>query len=175
MTSIARPSRPPRPGVGPDGHNAAVDLREELLPPPVTPQRLSEVAREIERIADLAGSGGAAEEAVAAFNERTGHDYVPSDFAWYGASRDLADFAREAARPARPRVAEVTREELVEIVRRVEADPAGEDVEYYLRLFDCNTPHPRACDLIFHPPAGLEDASPGRIVDAALAYRPIAL
>ncbi|MEU4094405.1 bacteriocin immunity protein [Streptomyces sp. NPDC026673] len=152
-----------------------MDLRPELLPPPVDPERLTQVAREIERIADLAGSGGPAEEAVAAFNERTGHTYLPSDFAWYHASRGLEEFAREAARPARPRVADVTREELVEIVRRITADPAGEDADYYLLLFDCNTLHPRACDLIFRPPAGLEDASPGRIVDAALAYRPIAL
>lgn len=152
-----------------------MDLRAELLPPPVSPERLAEVAREIERIEDLAGSGGPTEEAVAAFNERTGHDYLLSDFVRYDASRDLEEFAREAARPARPRVADITREELVEIVRRVDADPAGEDTDYYLRLFDCNTPHPRACDLLFHPPAGLEDAPPERIVDAALAYRPIAL
>ncbi|MFE0629787.1 bacteriocin immunity protein [Streptomyces sp. NPDC058864] len=152
-----------------------MDLRAELLPPPVTPERLAEVAREIERIAGLTGCGEAAEKAVAAFNERTGHDYRPSDFARYDASRGLEEFAREAARPARPRVADITREELVEIVRRVDADPAGEDTDYYLLLFDCNTPHPRACDLLFHPPAGLEDAPPGRVVDAALAYRPIAL
>ncbi|MDX2852482.1 bacteriocin immunity protein [Actinacidiphila glaucinigra] len=152
-----------------------MDLRPELLPPPVSPERLAELAREIERIEDLAGSGEPAEQAVTAFNGRTGHDYLLSDFTCYDASRGLEEFAREAARPARTRVADVTREELAEIVRRVEADPAGEDTDYYLLLFDCNTPHPRACDLIFHPPAGLEDAPPERIVDAAFAYRPIAL
>ncbi|WP_406267428.1 bacteriocin immunity protein [Actinacidiphila glaucinigra] len=143
-----------------------MDLRPELLPPPVSPERLAELAREIELIEDLAGSGERAEQAVTAFNERTGHDY---------ASRGLEEFARETARPARPRVADVTREELAEIVRRVITDPAGEDTDYYLLFFECNTPHPRACGLIFHPPAGLEDASPERIVEAALAYRPIAL
>ncbi|WP_326573084.1 bacteriocin immunity protein [Actinacidiphila glaucinigra] len=152
-----------------------MDLRPELLPPPVSPERLAEVAREIERIEDLVGAGEPAKKAVAAFDERTGHDYLLSDFAWYGASRNLEEFAREAARPARPRVADITREELVEIVRRVEDDPAGEDTDYYLLLFDCNTPHPRASGLLFHPPAGLEDASAEQIVDAALAYRPIAL
>ncbi|SNT42021.1 hypothetical protein SAMN05216252_124102 [Actinacidiphila glaucinigra] len=163
------------PAVGARAHNACVDLRPELLPPPVGPKRLAELAREIERIEDLAGSGEPADQAVAAFNERTGHDYLLSDFTCYDASRGLEEFAREAARPARPRVADITREELVEIVRRVEADPAGEDTDYHLLLLDCNTPHPRACDLLFHPPAGLEDAPPERIVEAALAYRPIAL
>ncbi|MEU1620652.1 bacteriocin immunity protein [Streptomyces sp. NPDC005722] len=152
-----------------------MDLRAELLPPPVSPQRLAELAREIERVAHLAGSGRPFDEAVAAFNQRTGHAYLPSDFPWYDAARGLKEFAREAARPARPRVPDVTREELVEIVRRVTADPAGEDTDYYLLLFQSNTLHPRACDLVFHPPAGLEDASPEQIVDAALAYRPIAL
>jgi hypothetical protein len=69
----------------------------------------------------------------------------------------------------------VTRDELIEIVRRIEADPAGDDADHYLCLFGADTPHPRAVDLIFHPPAGLAGASPARIVDAALAYRPIAL
>ncbi|WP_431962100.1 hypothetical protein [Actinacidiphila sp. bgisy160] len=152
-----------------------MNLRAELLPPPVSPERLAEPAHEIECVARLAGTGGPFEEAVSAFNERTGHDYLPSDLAWYHTSRDLEDFAREAARPAQPRVAGVTREELVGIVRRVTDGAVGADTDHHLLLFDCNTPHPRACDLLFHPPAGLEDATPERIVDAALAYRPIAL
>ncbi|MGI5350730.1 hypothetical protein ACQEU8_21505 [Streptomyces sp. CA-250714] len=150
-----------------------MDLRPELLPPPVDRQRLEATCHEIDRIADLIARGGAADDAVAAFNTTTGHAYTPLDFAGYHGSRSVEDFAREAARPARPKVPGITRDELVEIVRRVlSCDP---DSDYYLRLFDVNVPHPRAVGLIFHPPAELRDASAESITDAALEYRAIAL
>jgi hypothetical protein len=79
----------------------------------------------------------------------------------------------EAARPVRPRLPDITREELVEIVRRVLE--GGPEEDHYLRLFETNVAHPGASGLIFHPPAGLEGASPEQIVDAAMAHRPIAL
>ncbi|MFE0460397.1 hypothetical protein ACFW1A_14235 [Kitasatospora sp. NPDC058965] len=137
-------------------------------------QRQDELSREIVRIADLVLRGAEnADEEIAAFNARTGHDYVALDFAEYDASRDVAEFALEAARPARPRIADVTTDELVEIVRRILAgDPES---DYYLRLLEANVTHPRVSDLIFHPPAGLRDASAEQIVDEALRYRPIAL
>ncbi|WRZ88029.1 hypothetical protein OHB54_02510 [Streptomyces sp. NBC_01007] len=150
-----------------------MDLRSELLPPPVEQQHLEEVCSEIERIGDLIASGGPADDAVAAFNERTGHEYVSLDFTEYYGWRDLQDFAREAARPAWPKVPDITRDELAEIVRRVLAnDP---EADYYLRLFEVNVPHPQATSLIYHPPAELQDASAQAIVDAALSYRAIAL
>ncbi|GAB2635360.1 hypothetical protein ABI214_25230 [Prescottella soli] len=152
----------------------AVDLRAELLPPSVSQQRLDELCREISRIADLVlcGSESAGQE-IEAFNARTGHDYAALDFVEYDESRDLAEFALEVARPVRPRIADMTTDELVEIVGRILAgDP---DSDYYLRLLDANMAHPRVSDLIFHPPAELRDASAEQIVDEALRYRPIAL
>ncbi|MEU9056354.1 hypothetical protein AB0D37_39195 [Streptomyces sp. NPDC048384] len=68
---------------------------------------------------------------------------------------------------------DVTRDELVEVVRRIRE--CGPDEEHYRLLFDTNVRHPSASALIIHPPAGLEEASAEEIVDAALAYRPIAL
>ncbi|MEV5752415.1 hypothetical protein AB0L00_31750 [Actinoallomurus sp. NPDC052308] len=134
-----------------------------------------EISEEIERISDLVCQGrrSAADKAVAAFNARTGHTYAVPDFVEYDASRSLEEFALEAARPARPRVSDITRPELAEIVRKIMAgDP---ETDYYLRLLGVNVAHPRASDLIFHPPAELQDASAETIVDAALSYRPIAL
>ncbi|MFB7326424.1 hypothetical protein [Streptomyces sp. NPDC056190] len=160
--------------VGADEILHAVDLRPELMPPPVSRQRLDELCGEIERIADLVLTRAeAADEAITAFNAMTGHDYVTLDFAEYDAGRSLEEFAVEAARPARPRVADITREELAEIVRRLLTDSSESD--YYLRLLEANVLHPRVSDLIFHPPAELQDASAERIVDEALRYRPIAL
>ncbi|MFD5635764.1 hypothetical protein ACFWJM_16725 [Streptomyces sp. NPDC127077] len=161
-------------GVGMDGHNSAVDLRPELLPAPVSRQRLAEVCAEVERIADLLETRPeAAGEAIEAFNAMTGHDYVALDFAEYDGSRSLEEFGREAARPARPVVADVTQDELVEIVRRLLT--VSPESDYYLRLLEANVSHPRVSDLVFHPSDDLQDASAEQIVDAALKYRPIAL
>src|SRR5689334_7961592 len=111
-----------------DGHNSTVDLRPELLPPPVSRQRLDELCAEVERIADLLETRPeAAGEAIEAFNAMTGHDYVALDFAEYWGSRSLEEFGTEAARPARPVVADVTRDELVEIVRRLLTISPGSD------------------------------------------------
>ncbi|MER5863731.1 hypothetical protein [Kitasatospora sp. NPDC002040] len=151
-----------------------MDLRPELLPPPVSPQRLAELGREIERIADLTLQGEpGADEAIAAFNELTGHRYEPLDFVEYQGSRSLEGLAAESARPARPRVPGITRHELSELVHRVQdADP---DADYYLRLLEANLPHPRVADLILQPAPGTEGVTAEQIVDAALSYRPIAL
>lgn len=151
-----------------------MDLRPELLPPSVSRERLDELCREIERIADLVATrSDAANEAVAAFNAATGHDYAALDFATYGGSRSLRGFAGEAARPARPRVPDITRDELVEVVRRLLT--ATPDTDWYLSLLEASVSHPRVADLLFHPPAGLRDASAEQLVEEALRYRPIAL
>ncbi|MFI6977325.1 hypothetical protein ACIBSV_01920 [Embleya sp. NPDC050154] len=155
-------------------------MRTRWSPPVVSPGRLAEVAAEIERIGELirhdgAGGQGEAEAAMAAFRARTGHDYTIADFVGYHGSRSLADFALEAARPARPRIADITRAELVEIVERVLAGDA--ELDWYLLVLTVNVAHPRVTELIFGGPAvgdgALESAE--EIVDAASAYRAIAL
>jgi hypothetical protein len=151
-----------------------VDLRPELLPPPVSQQRLDELCAEVEQIAELlVARPEAAGEAIEAFNAMTGHDYVALDFAEYYGSRSLEEFAKEAARPARPVVADINRDELVEIVRRLLT--ASAESGYYLRLLEANVSHPRVSDLVFHRLDNLRAASAEQIVDEALKYRPIAL
>ncbi|MGW5528963.1 hypothetical protein [Streptomyces xanthochromogenes] len=151
-----------------------MNLRPELTPPPVSRQRLDALRSDVERIAGLLDAHPeAAAEAIMAFNATSGHDYIALDFAKHDGSRSLEEFAREAARPARPVVADITRDELVEIVRRLlMADPES---DFYLRLLEANVPHPRVRDLVFHPSDDLEDASAAQLVDEALKYRPIAL
>ncbi|MFJ9820367.1 bacteriocin immunity protein [Streptomyces sp. NPDC101151] len=151
-----------------------MELRRELLPPAVPAARLAESGEEIERIESLLREDReAGRRAVDAFNAATGHAYEPSDFLYWSAARDLHDFALEAARPARPRVLDVTRDELAEIVRRImHADP---DTDHYLLVLKANVAHPRASDLLFHPPAHLADAAPERIVEELQAHRPFAL
>ncbi|MFE3764297.1 hypothetical protein ACFXPI_21360 [Streptomyces sp. NPDC059104] len=149
-------------------------MRPELLPPPVSRERLDELCAEVERIAELlVARPEVADEAIAAFNAMTGHDYAALDFAEYDGSRSLEEFAKEAARPARPVVADITRDELVEIVRRLLT--ASGDSDYHLRLLEANVSHPRVSDLVFHPADSLQDPCAEQIVDEALRYRPIAL
>ncbi|MEV1170894.1 hypothetical protein [Nonomuraea sp. NPDC049784] len=149
-----------------------MELRPELLSP-VSQERQEQLGSEIDRIAELIETGRLMEarEAVAAFNMQTGHSYEPFDFAAYWESQDLVELARDAARPERPKVSDITREELAEIVRRImEVDP-----DYYLRLLEANVLHPRVSNLIFWPLEELQDATAEEIVEAALGYRPIAL
>lgn len=97
-----------------------VMLRPELIPPIVAAHRLRDLGGRIDLIADLIvrGDRHAADEAIAAFNDATGHAYTDYDFTTYHEARDLESFAREAARPAWPQVGDISRAELAEIVRR---------------------------------------------------------
>ncbi|WP_426503015.1 hypothetical protein ACPPVO_36060 [Dactylosporangium sp. McL0621] len=72
-----------------------------------------------------------------------------------------------------PKVPDVSREELVEIVRRIQA--MDDDRHYYLLVLKTNTVRPGVSDLIYWPPPHLVDASAEDIVDEALRYRPTAL
>ncbi|MEU9991091.1 bacteriocin immunity protein [Streptomyces sp. NPDC048045] len=153
-----------------------MELRRELLPAPVPAERPAELGEEIERIENLLHEDAeAGQRAIDAFNAATGNAYGPSAFVNCAAAGGPEAFALEAARPARPRVPDVTRAELGEIVRRIMAAPGDPDTDHYLLVLETNVAHPRSRDLIFHPPAHLVDASPERIVDEMLAYRPIAL
>jgi hypothetical protein len=150
-----------------------MELRPELCPPVVGPRRIAELRAAVEAIEGMLDRGESADAAIDAFNAETGHGYDAAYFRCYWESRSIEDLALEAARPARPRVAEVTRDELIEIVRRIQA--TDDDQEYYVRLLQTNVMHPGITDLIFWPPPEMIDASPETIVDAALRYRPIAL
>ncbi|MFC5006075.1 hypothetical protein ACFPIJ_50690 [Dactylosporangium cerinum] len=144
-------------------------LRPELTPPVVPPQRLASLAAAIERISDAP-----TDAAIGAFNADTGHAYTVADFVCFWEWRDLEEFALEAARPAWPRVQDITHAEVTELVRRIiEGDLA--DQPYNILLLQTNVTHPGAADLVLHPPPDLADASPAAIADAILRHRPIAL
>ncbi|MER6593374.1 hypothetical protein ABT214_16270 [Micromonospora purpureochromogenes] len=153
--------------------NARMELRPELCPPVVGPQRIAELCSAIETIAGMLERGESADAAIAGFNAETGRDYGADHFLTYWKSRNLEDFALEAARPARSKVANVTRDEVIEIVRRIQA--AEDDIDYYVLLLDATVLYSRVTELIFWPPPELVNASPQAIVDAALSYRPIVL
>ena len=102
--------------------------------------------------------------------------------AWFGSS-DAGEVAARLALPADLRAGDLSRAELVEIVRRAmpRDDLYDEENEpYWTALFEANVPRPGAANLIYHPPDGTADPAtwnptPGEVVDLALAYRPIEL
>lgn len=150
-----------------------MELRPELSPPVISSLRIEQLCAAIHAVAELLESGGEARAEIAAFNEDTRHTYEPFDFMTYSSWRNVEDFALEAARPVWPKVPDVSREDLVEIVRRIQA--RDDDIHYYLLLLETNTVRPGVSDLISWPPPELVDASAEAIVDEALRYRPMAL
>jgi len=124
------------------------------------------------RIEALVERGDDATAAVETLNETTGQSFGLDDFHYRCGAPDRDELIEWACVPLPVRLPDVTRDELVEIVRRILADPTD---DWYIEAFDCNTAMSGTSGLIFHPPPELQDATAEEIVNAALAYRPIAL
>jgi hypothetical protein len=151
-----------------------MNLRPELLPPPVAPQRLAALTAAIVEIAGRLDRGEPCADLIGAFNADTGSHCTAHDFHRYDSQGSAEDFAYRAARPRWPRVPDITRDELVEIAGRITSGHT--DTDWYVLLFDTNVTRPAASSLLFDPPTELGDDPPvARIVDEALAYRPIEL
>ncbi|BCY11210.1 hypothetical protein [Actinoplanes sp. L3-i22] len=148
-----------------------MDLRPELRLPEIAPERLDALGAAIERIGELIETGQRAEAdaAIAAFNADTGGDYDPYFFACYWESMSLEEAAFGAALPVWPKVDGITRDELIELVRRVQV--GEENAGWFDHVLEANVPYFRVHDVHRHP----EGMTPAGIVDAALAWRPMAL
>lgn len=125
-----------------------MELRRELTPPPLDEQLVA-------RLAELADAidGNASEALCDEFNRLAGTQLPVSFFQGVCGSEDHANFVRRVLRKQliKP-VPDVSREELIEVIRRaMEPDRAGLH-EAYMAVFDCNVPRPRASNLIFYPP-----------------------
>jgi hypothetical protein len=149
-----------------------VELRDALVRRPVTPERRVAIGEAMLQIDELVERGNSAAAAVEALNDATGHSFSLDDFRNHCGASDREALIERACSPPPVRLPDITRDELVEIVRRILADPTD---DWYIEAFECNTVLPGASDLIFHPPPELRDATAEEIVDTALAYRPIAL
>jgi hypothetical protein len=144
----------------------------ERLPRPVTPERRIAIREAILRIENLVDRGDDATAAIETLNATTGHRFRLDDFRDHCGAPDREELIERASAPPPVRLPDITRDELVELVRHILADPTD---DWYIEAFERNTVRPGASDLIFHPPPELRDATAEQIVDAALAYRPIAL
>jgi hypothetical protein len=134
------------------GRRMAVDLRPELMPPPLEE---AQVARLAALAARLDGAGpGQGEEDLAEFNRLAGTAIPIEEFQGISWGEDDEDWVRRVlySRSIKP-VADVTRAELAEVVRR--AMPTNEyfpQHEGYMAVFDANVPLDGASNLIFYPP-----------------------
>lgn len=163
--------------------NRNMNLRQELTPPSVD-ERL------ITRLAELANAlnGNPSETLRAEFNKLARTDVPMILFQGVYESEDHANFVRKVLREQRIKpVPDVTRDELVEIVRRAMKPDKAELNESYMAIFDCNVPRPHASNLIFWPadydhssgtwgggkPMSDYDPSPEQIVDWALDTTPL--
>ncbi|MFJ4710473.1 bacteriocin immunity protein [Streptomyces anulatus] len=72
---------------------------------------------------------------------------------------------------------DLTRDQLVELVRKIMADHGTEEeVDRLVELLEASVPHPRVLNLIYHPDMeGFTDGlTAEEVVDTALSYTPLA-
>jgi hypothetical protein len=161
-----------------------LELRKQLTPPEIPETRRETVRKRIREIEAVLAQGQDADDLIQKFNDFTGHQYDEYTFRNYWRSIDLDDFVQQASRLPPRRVENITREELIEIVRWAMSDDP--DNEFYRELFDANVIMPAASSLIYYPvdyePTTLTwsggsindyDPTPEEIVEIALSYRPI--
>ena len=157
-----------------------MNLRPELLPP-----KLDE--KLVARLADLAAKidgarPGESDDSLAEFN-RLAQTTIPFEhFQGIYGGEDHADWVRRLINSQRIKATpDVTRDELIEIVRRAMPQNGYPDAEAYMAIFDANVPRSGASNLIFYPPdydsttntwgggrmMGEYDPTPEQIVDWA--------
>lgn len=152
-----------------------MELRPELMPPVLD-------GAEVDRLSALAAHlDGAPPErsadALAEFNRLAGTDLAWQDFQGVHNAEEHEAWVRRVLYRGRIRpAADVTRAELVEVVRRaMSIDEYPDDHEAYMAVFDANVPMSGASDMIFwppehHPPSvGAYSTAPERIVGWALS------
>jgi hypothetical protein len=153
-------------------------LRSELMPPVLDE---AVVRRLAERAAKIDGARpGQWEDELAAFNAEANTRLAFGDFQGIYASQDHATWVRSVLSAAviRP-LPDITRDELIELVRRVEsAEYEEHETHFWLQALKANLPDVPISDLIFWPDEALgadlgdDELSPERIVDLALTRWP---
>ncbi len=115
-------------------------------------------ATHVKKIADLAASiiedmdrGQACDDKLLEMAQITGHQEYDRDyFATLHCHSSVKEFAREAALPIAQKVSDITRDELIDIVRRM-MKASSDERRYYSTLFDMHVPLAEASGLIDYP------------------------
>jgi hypothetical protein len=128
-----------------------VELRPELMPPILDDAK---VARLAARAAHIDGARPSQwEDDLAAFNREAGTHLVFADFQGIYGGTDHEIWVRTLlAEPAQKRVADISHEELLELIRRVATTDGKEhEVSFWMGLLEAKLPDSRISDLIFWP------------------------
>lgn len=157
-----------------------MELRPELEPKKINEQLVAQLA---DLAAKIDGARpGEWDEWLAEFNHLAGTSIPFDHFQGIYGGEDHIDWVRRVLRyEATQSVADATREELIEVVRRA-MPQNGYAAEAYMAILDQNVPRPGASNLIFYPPdydaatntwgggrmMGEYDPTPEQIVDWAL-------
>lgn len=152
-------------------------LRPDLMPPSLDESlvaRLTELSEQID-----CGHREQTREQLAAFNRQAMTELEFIDFQGIYGGQDHDTWVRKVlATPYERRVADVTKQELVELARRVmEGVGADHEVEFWLSMLAINIPNERVSDLIFWPNEYFNDInysqrlSPEQVIEIALNDR----
>ena len=152
-------------------------LRPDLMPPSLDESlvaRLTELSEQID-----CGHREQTREQLAAFNRQAMTELEFIDFQGIYGGQDHDTWVRKVlATPFERRVADVTKQELVELARRVmEGVGADHEVEFWLSMLAINIPNERVSDLIFWPNEYFNDInysqrlSPEQVIEIALNDR----
>jgi hypothetical protein len=154
-----------------------MQLRPELQFPPLDEEKVQRLARIAGR---LDGSlREHSDEDLALFNREAGTSLEWLEFQGiYGACEHDVWVREVLARPFERPIPDITREELLELIRRI-CNGEGEEHEtsFYFELLAANVPDPRISDLIYWPGEYFGDGdnqrelTPEQILDTAQAYR----
>jgi hypothetical protein len=159
-----------------------MELGPELMPPPISPSRRDEIGRRIHEIEHQLSMGRNANGLINKFNVLAGRHYDEHTFRHYWRAISFDDFVNQSSRPTPQQIKDVTREELVEVVRRM-MNGENADSRFYMEIFAANIRFSRASNLMFSPldyeeetdtwvggrPIGEYDPTPEEIVNQALA------
>ena len=142
-----------------------------IFTPTITPERIQLIESRIREIEDALEKAIDVDHLIARFNEFTGKAYDKYYFQTYWSAQSREEFATDAALPVAVKVADITKEELIEIVDRILAGDSH--TLFFLEILRINTTYPRVSNLIFWPTKEGLAASPTSedIVNAALSYK----
>ena len=155
-----------------------MELRPELMPPKLdkaTVRRLAKWAAAID-----GARPGQWEDDLSAFNAEANTRFKFEDFQGIAGGQDHATWVKSVLAEASLRpLPDITREELVELVRRVgSAEYKEHETDFWLRVLEVNLPDAPISDLIFWPDealgadAGSDELSPEQIVELAVTRWP---
>jgi hypothetical protein len=157
-----------------------MELRKELSYPTLDESVVESLKTLVTKIEDaLEAKDEVALEMMQSFNDKTERNYDEYTFRSYYGSVSLDQFVRDALAKPEPGGVDVTREELIEIVRRAMPGQPGFSFEreaFYMELFDALVSYPSASGLITHPPDDRPEAdwdpTPEEVVEIALDHEP---